>query len=118
MEVEAMPNPMTEDEIRDKARQRVSAKIGFFRHLAAYIVVNGFLVIIWAISSAGMWWTWWGARYPGNPWSFNFWPGWVMLFWGIGLVVHCLSVFAFHGGWEESEVEKEVRRIKKNQGQE
>jgi len=38
-----------------------------------------------------------------------------MLFGGIGLVAHCLSVFVFHGNWEESEVEKEVQRIKKRQ---
>jgi len=113
-----MSTQMTEDEIRNKARARVRARLGFFRHLAVYIIVNGFLVIIWAISSAGMWWAWWGPRYSGSPWGFNFWPAWIMIFWGIGLVSHCLSVFVFHGNWEENEVEKEVRRIKKNQGPE
>jgi hypothetical protein len=110
-----MSNQMTDDEIRDKARARVHAKLGFFRHLTVYIIVNGFLVIIWAMSSAGMWWAWWGPRYTGNPWPLNFWPAWVMVFWGIGLVAHCLSVFVFHGNWEESEVEKEMQRIRKNQ---
>ena len=108
-----MSTPMSDEEIRKKAVARVHAKKGFFTHLIVYIIVNAFLVIVWAIGTAGV--------YFGPPWGMYagkvyFWPAWVMAGWGIGLVFHCLNVFVFHGNWEENEVEKEIRRIKKNSG--
>jgi hypothetical protein len=101
---------MTEDEIRQKALDRVRAKKGFFTHLTVYIVVNLFLWSIWAITM--------GAGFGGPGWSMRgfMWPIFPTLGWGIGLVIHCVSVFAFHGAWEDKEVEKEMARIKKGSG--
>jgi hypothetical protein len=46
-----------------------------------------------------------------------FWPAFTMAGWGIGLILHGFSVFVSHGQWEENEIEKEVRRLKKKSGQ-
>lgn len=95
-----MAAPMSEEEIYQKARKRVEEKKGFYSHLAVYIVVNGMLVVIWALTSHG----------EGHPWFV-----WPMGGWGIGLVFHGLSVFLFgkETGWERSEVEKEAEKIRK-----
>jgi len=87
---------MSEEEIRKIATERVKAKKGFFSHLTAYILVNLMLIAIWYFT---------GAKY--------FWPMWVLLFWGIGLIVNAIAVFARRDtGWEKREVEKEIERIK------
>jgi hypothetical protein len=44
-----------------------------------------------------------------------FWPGWVMLFWGIGLVFNGVAVFAKGDiGSERAAIEKEIEKIKKS----
>ena len=61
---------------REAARRRVQAKRDFGSHLVAYIVVNTFLVGLWAITGAGY-----------------FWPAWVLACWGAGLVLHAWDVY-------------------------
>ena len=91
---------MSEEEIRRVATDRVKARKGFFSHLTVYVLVNLMLVAIWYFT---------GAHY--------FWPMWVMLFWGIGVIVNAIAVFARHDtGWEKREIEKEVAKIKKSSG--
>ena len=34
----------------------------------------------------------------------------------MGLIFHGLSVFAFHGGWEQKEIDREIEQIKKGKG--
>jgi len=101
-----MSTQMTDDDIRRKAIARVQAKKGFFTHLTVYLAVNIFLWVIWLVTTGG---TAWGT---GSMRGYM-WPLFPTLGWGIGLVIHCVSVFAFHGGWEDSEVEKEIARMKK-----
>jgi hypothetical protein len=91
---------MSEEEIRKIATQRVQAKKGFYIHLTVYILVNLMLIAIWYFT---------GARH-------YFWPMWVLLFWGIGLIVNGVTVFAIRDmGWEKREVEKEIERLKKRE---
>jgi hypothetical protein len=56
---------------------RAKAKAAFQRHLFTYAWVNGFLVVIWALTNFGGY----------------FWPVWPMLGWGIGLASHAFSVY-------------------------
>ena len=104
-----MSTEMSDEEIRRLATRRVRRKRGFFSHLMAYLIVNAFLWCMWALSasgvSAGYGWGMHGATYP--------WPVFVTVFWGIGLIFHCLSVFAFHSGWEQKAINKEIERLKK-----
>ena len=61
---------------RDAARLRVEARREFVSHLVAYLVVNIFLLGVWAFTGAGY-----------------FWPAWVIGGWGVGLVLHAWDVF-------------------------
>jgi hypothetical protein len=83
-----------------EAKKRVKKKKDFYGHLMVYLAVN--LVFLF-ITRGG--------------WRF------VSLFWGIGLASHFFSVFGIPGTgqgsdeWEQQEVEKELRKMKKrNQG--
>jgi hypothetical protein len=62
------------DSDRERAIKRLKARRDFRMHLGAYLIVNAMLVGMWALS-----------------WRGHFWPGWLMVFWGVGL--------AFHGWW-------------------
>jgi uncharacterized membrane protein len=91
---------MSEEEIRKIAITRVQAKKGFYSHLAAYVIVNLMLIAIWYFTGAS-----------------HFWPMWVLLFWGIGVIINAIAVFSGRDtGWEMKEIEKEVQKINKNAG--
>ena len=77
---------------REAARQRLQVRRDFSGHLVAYLVVNAFLVAIWAMTGAGY-----------------FWPAWVLCSWGIGLVLHAWDAFV-RRPITESDVDAEVRR--------
>ena len=73
---------MDYDERRDEAVKRIKQKRDFRNSVIAYLVVNAFLVGVWAVSGGGY-----------------FWPGWVMAGWGVGLALH---------GWQTYRVEKPI----------
>ena len=86
---------MDTQEAYQRAKSRVEAKIGFFIHLAVFIVVNVLLIIINVSTS---------TQY--------FWFKWPLMGWGIGLVFHALGVFVFSGGSiiKERLIEKEMQK--------
>ena len=49
----------TMDDPREAAIQRLKARRGFRQHLVTYAAVNGFLVVIWAITYGGHFWPVW-----------------------------------------------------------
>lgn len=75
-----------------EARKRVGERRDFGTHLVAYVVVNGFLILVWAITGAGY-----------------FWPVWVLAGWGIGLVLHAWEVFV-RRPVTDADVEAELQR--------
>ena len=86
-----------------QAERRVKAKIGFYWHLASYVLVNGFLIIIYLIT----------GLIPGfytYPWFV-----WPMFGWGIGLLFHFLAVFISGNTTSEENrrrmIEAEMRRM-------
>jgi len=44
---------------REAARRRVQARRDFGGHLVAYVVINTFLVLVWAVTGAGYFWPVW-----------------------------------------------------------
>ena len=73
---------------RQAAINRLKAKRAFQQNLISYVVVNAFLVGIWAVTSRGF-----------------FWPIFVILGWGFGLVMHAWTVYG-----AKPITEDEVRR--------
>ena len=76
-----MSTPLSEEEIDRQARKRANAKLGWYMHLAIYVVVNLF---IFAMSQ---------HAFGNRPWSLG-----PLLGWGLGLVLHGLSVFVLGSG--------------------
>ena len=48
--------PVSEPELREQATIRLRKKRDFRAHLLAYLLCNGSLLIIWALTGAGIFW--------------------------------------------------------------
>ena len=83
-----------EDLERTNALRQLKARRDLRMHVGTYLIVNAMLVGIWAFNGAG-----------------SFWPGWVMLFWGLGLAFHGWSTF-FSRPIRESDIQEEMRRVR------
>jgi hypothetical protein len=92
-ELQREPATLTEldAEERARARQRLEAKRKFYADVVAYLVVNAFLVIVWAIGDRG-----------------SFWPGWVMAGWGALLLLDAARVY-LRPPVTEAEIDRELR---------
>ena len=103
-----MTNQMSEEEVYEVAKKRVTAKKRFYSHLGAYIIVNTILIIIWALSGDA-------TRWSVHVSSFgNMWFLWPLCIWGVFILINFLQVFVFKPQSDMVAVEKEVEKIKKN----
>ena len=82
-----------ETDLREEARKRVTKKRDLGAHVVVYVVVNAMFVAMWAITGAGY-----------------FWPAWVMLGWGVGLVLNIWDVY-FRRPVTEQDVDREMERL-------
>ena len=90
---------MNEQEIKyQKAKERVEAIKGFYIHLIVYVVVNLILFSINMIVS------------PDSLWFI-----WPLMGWGVGLVLHALSVFGFVPRFAADWEERKIREIMENE---
>ena len=90
--------------MRDEQLWRIAKKrAAFKRHLASYIIVNGFLWALWYIT-AGHYGEWDRSN------ILTAWPIWSTLGWGIGLAFNYAS--AYHNIDKEDSVQKEYDRLK------
>ena len=71
------PTPAAEHELRARAEKRLRDQRDLGAHVLAYVLVNGFLVVIWASTSNGF-----------------FWPLFPIAGWGIGLAFHVWDVWS------------------------
>lgn len=82
---------MYDDERYQRAKTRVEEIRGFYGHAGAFILVNGFLLILNLLTSPSV-----------------LWFHWSVLGWGIGLAAHALGVFGagarFGRDWEERKI--------------
>lgn len=91
-----MGSEMLQDgELHELARARLVKRREFIAHLAAYALVNGSLLAIWAITGAGF-----------------FWPVFPILVWGIGLFFHGWETFS--APLSEARIEREVARLRRS----
>lgn len=91
-----------EDEVRKRAEKRVREKVHLLQHIAAYVIMNGFLIVVWGLTS----------NWSGYPWFL-----WVLAGWGIGLLFNIVGYFTGGHGTAARDrmVEKEMERLKKGQ---
>ena len=82
--------PMASD--REQARKRLQERREFGSHAVAYIVINAFVVGVWAVTGAGY-----------------FWPAWVLAGWGAGLALHAWETF-MRRPVTEADIDAELRR--------
>lgn len=87
-------------QLRQEARARAEAKLGFYIHFAVYSGVNLLLFLIWFFITA-----------PVNVFPWFLFP---LAFWGIGIVAHYLTVFG-GTGYLDRMTEKEYRKLKTEQ---
>ena len=59
-------------------RRGYAAELAFQWHARIYVLVNLFLIGIWAVTGLGY-----------------FWPVWPIMGWGLGLGVHALATYSF-----------------------
>ena len=77
---------------REAARRRLQARRDFGSHLVSYVVVNVFLVVVWAVTGAGY-----------------FWPIWMLGRMGHRAVLHAWDVF-WRRPVTEADVDAEMAR--------
>jgi hypothetical protein len=91
-------NPGTpDDDLRGRAVKRLQRRRDFGRHLVIYLLVNAFLVVIWAVTGAGF-----------------FWPIFPIVGWGIGVVFNAWDIYQVDGP-DERRIRREMERIQREQ---
>jgi len=93
-----MPHPMTPEDIERLARKRAGAKLGWYVHATAFVLVN---LVVFGMSRYG---------FGDRPWSV-----FPLLGWGLGLALHGISVFVLGtgSGLRERMVRKERERLQR-----
>ena len=87
--------PDREAELRDRAVQRLKKRRDFTGHVLVYLLVNAFLVVIWAVTSSDEF----------------FWPVFPILGWGIGLAMHAWETYR-REEFSEARVQREIDRLR------
>jgi 2TM domain len=85
--------PAREPELREQATIRLRKKSELRAHLLAYVLFNGALVAIWALTGASF-----------------FWPAIPLLIWGIGVVFHAWDVY--RQPFSEEQIRREMQRMR------
>jgi positive regulator of sigma E activity len=95
-EVTAMTNaqaPTDQPGLREQAVIRLRKKSELRAHLLAYVLVNAFLLMIWALTGSGF-----------------FWPAFPLAGWGIGLAFHAWDVY--RKPFSEDRIRHEMEQIR------
>jgi hypothetical protein len=88
----------TDEELRDRAVQLLRKKSDFGAHLLAYVLINGFLVGIWAVTGANF-----------------FWPVFPIMGWGIGVAFNAWDVYRRQVPTEE-QIRREMESLRRREG--
>jgi hypothetical protein len=88
----------TDEELRDRAIQLLRKKSDLRAHLLAYVLINAFLVGIWAVTGAGF-----------------FWPVFPIMGWGIGVAFNVWDVYRRQAPTEE-QVHREMESLRRRDG--
>lgn len=85
---------MTPQDLDALARKRVKSQLGWYKHFAVYLLVNAFLISL-------------------SIWQDRNWAIFPLFGWGLGLVLHGISVWFAGAGssLRESMVERERQKL-------
>jgi len=86
--------PAGGQDLRERAMTRLKQKRDLGAHLFVYLVVNGFLIGIWAFTASGF-----------------FWPVFPLFLWGIGLVLNAWDVYG-RKPVSEDRIRREMERMR------
>ncbi len=92
--MDASSEAVTGENRRELALERLKKKRDLKAHLVMYISVNVLLIVIWAVSGTDTF----------------FWPIFVLVGWGIGLVANAWDVYG-RKPISEDEVQQEMDRL-------
>jgi hypothetical protein len=97
----AYPGQEWEGSPQEIAERRVKQKMELWWHFGSYVIVNIFLVIVWALTGRG---------YP--------WFVWVMVGWGIGVAFHIMQYFMTIKGEPSRQrmIQREMEKLQREQG--
>jgi predicted membrane channel-forming protein YqfA (hemolysin III family) len=87
--------PASDPILRDRAVQRLKKKRDFFAHLLVYTLFNASFVVIWALTDAHGF----------------FWPLFLIVFWGIGVVMNAYDVYR-REDFSETSVRREMAKLR------
>lgn len=85
-----------DDDLRQRAIERLKKRRELAAHALIYLLVNGFLVVVWAAASPDA----------------LFWPMFPMAAWGIGLVMHVWDVYR-GDEFAEEQIRAEMARLQR-----
>jgi hypothetical protein len=80
-----------DDIVYRRAKARVEARLGFYRHAMIYLAVNLFLIFL-------------NLRHERD----HFWFQWPLLGWGIGLFWHGWNVYSYR--WNSARKDRMIQR--------
>jgi hypothetical protein len=83
-----------EDALRAQVLAALKKKQDFHTHLLVYILVNGMVIAIWALTGSGF-----------------FWPLFPLLGWGVGVLLNAWDVYFTHAPKEE-QIRREMDRLR------
>jgi uncharacterized ion transporter superfamily protein YfcC len=84
------------DQLRERALRRLKKRRDFGAHLLVYVLVNTFIVIIWAVTSGGF-----------------FWPIFPIVAWGIGVVMNAWDVWR-PDEFSDEQIAEEMARLERS----
>lgn len=83
-------------DLRERAIKQLKKRRDFRAHLLVYVLVNGFLVVVWSMTS------------PGG----FFWPIFPIVGWGIGVVMNAWDVYLAED-FDESAIQREMAHLER-----
>ncbi len=83
-----------DDSLRERAIKRLKKRRDFARHLLVYVLVNAFLVVIWALNDVHEF----------------FWPVFPIVGWGIAVVLNAWDVYR-NDEFDEAQIRREIERL-------
>jgi hypothetical protein len=77
MTIDELVRTSPEEDLRERAIKRLKKRGDFHGHLLMYVLVNSFLIGLWAVTSDGGF----------------FWPVFPLMGWGIGVIANAWDVY-------------------------